>query len=90
MYIVISLIVFVKNYEIAHERKFWTQEILTRKNLRPTKYSQKISWEPQNTLKKIETYEIPATKIFGPTKYPREKVWTHKIATKIFGPTKLR
>ena len=54
------------------ERKFWTHEIPTRKNLGPTKHSQEKTLDSRNTHgKKIETHDIPTRKNFGPTKYPR-------------------
>ena len=38
-----------ENYEITHERKFWTHEIPTRKNLGPTKYPKEKIWDSPNT-----------------------------------------
>ena len=38
-----------KNYEITHERKFWTQEIPTRKNLKLTKYPRENILDPRNS-----------------------------------------
>ena len=56
----------------THEKRFWTHQIPTRKNLRPTKrWQEKISGTRNNLKKKIETNEISAWKNFGPTKYPR-------------------
>ena len=72
-----------ENYEITHERKFWTHKISTRKSLGPTKHPREKKLDTQNThMKKIETHEIPTRKNFEPTKYPREKILnprnTHK------------
>ena len=51
-----------ENYEITYERKFWTREIPTRKNLGPTnthkknlgpaKYQRKKTLDPRNTHEK--------------------------------------
>ena len=70
-----------ENDEITHERKFWTHEIPTRKNLGPAKYPRGKTLDPRNTHEKkicdplnthqkiFWTHEIPMRKIFGPTKY---------------------
>ena len=55
-----------ENYEITHERKFWTHEIPTRKNLGPTKYPKEKIWDSPNTHGKK----------FRPTKYPRRHDYT--------------
>ena len=49
--------------KITQGRKFWTQEILTKKNLEQTKYE-----------KNFKTHEIRKRKFFVLTKYPREHV----------------
>ena len=49
-----------ENNKITHEKKFWTHEIPTRKNLGPTNYPRKKVWDPRNTHEKK----------LGPTKYP--------------------
>ena len=60
-----------ESYEITYERKFWTLEIPTRRNLGPTKYPREKVLDPRNTHeKKLWTHEIPTRKYFGPTKYP--------------------
>ena len=42
----------IENYEITNERKCWTHEIPTRKNLGPTKYSREKILNPRNTHEK--------------------------------------
>ena len=52
-----------ENYEITHERKFWTHEIPTEK-----------IWNPRNTHEKIsKSPKIQTLKNFRPTKYPRRQ-----------------
>ena len=41
-----------ENDEITHERKFWTHEIPTRKNLGPAKYPRGKTLDPRNTHEK--------------------------------------
>ena len=51
----------------THEKKLWTHEIPTRKNLGPTKYPREKIWDPRDKMwdprntheKKFGTYEIP-------------------------------
>ena len=55
----------------------------------PRKYPQEKILDLQNAyMKEIWTHEIPTTKNFGLTKYPKQKFWNHKIPTKEdFQPT---
>ena len=63
-----------ENYEIIHERKFWTHEISTRKTVALMKYSREKILDPQNThKKKLWTHKIPTRKKLRPTKYLRGK-----------------
>ena len=72
------------------EKKLWTQEILAKKNLGPTKYPKENILDPQNNHEKIFwTNEIHTKKYFGPTKYSGKIFWTHEIPTKkYFRPAK--
>ena len=38
-----------ENYEITHERNFWTHKITTRKNYGPTKYPKENTLNLQNS-----------------------------------------
>ena len=56
----------------THEKKSWTHKIPTRKNFRPTKYTQEKTWDSQNTHdKKGVDQRNTHEKIF----------WTHEIST---------
>ena len=83
-----------ENYEITHERKFWTHKIPMRKNLGPKKHPcEKNLNTPKIHVKKFGIHEIPTRRYFRPTKSPLEnildlqtthekKFWTHEISTK--------
>ena len=55
-----------KNFGLA--RKFWTHEIPTRKNFRPTKYPQEKNFEPT---------KYPRENILDPRNTHEKKFWTH-------------
>ena len=83
-----------ENYEITHERKFWTHKIPTRKNLGPKKHPREKTLNTRKIhVKKFGIHEIPTRRYFRPTKSPLEnildlqtthekKFWTHEIPTK--------
>ena len=77
-----------ENYKIAHERKFWSCEIPTRKNLGPTKYPQEEIGDPRNTHEeKSETHKIPTQKNQDPQNMHQKKLRIRKIRTrKILDP----
>ena len=56
-----------ENYEITHERKFWTHEIRTEK-----------IWNPQNTHEKIfKSHKIHTWKKFSSHEIPSKAGWHH-------------
>ena len=74
IYLFIFLIFIFTSYpRNIHEKKIYTHETSTRKNVGPTKYPRKKLLDPRNTHEK-KSYSHEREKLLEPTKYPRQKI----------------